>query len=105
MKRRKWMALMLCAGIFMADFSGIPLKVSAEQVEQAETTLDDQGTQKDDGENTELIQETEDENNSEESPIETEPEESAAEDIFLIFTRTMRTIFNRSCVQRIRSLS
>ena len=80
MKRRKWMALMLCAGIFMADFSGIPLKVSAEQVEQAETTLDDQGTQKDDGENTELIQETEDENNSEESPIETEPEESAAED-------------------------
>ena len=61
MKRRKWMALMLCAGIFMADFSGIPLKVSAEQVEQAETTLDDQGTQKDDGENTELIQETEDE--------------------------------------------
>ena len=61
MKRRKWMALMLCAGIFMADFSGIPLKVSAEQVEQAETVLDDQGTQKDDGENTELIQETEDE--------------------------------------------
>ena len=50
MKRRKWMALMLCAGIFMADFSGIPLKVSAEQVEQAETVLDDQGTQKDDGE-------------------------------------------------------
>ena len=80
MKRRKWMALMLCAGIFMADFSGIPLKVSAEQVEQAETVLDDQGTQKDDGENTELIQETEDENNSEESPIETEPEERAAED-------------------------
>ena len=78
MKRRKWMALMLCAGIFMADFSGIPLKVSAEQVEQAETVLDDQGTQKDDGENTELIQETEDENNSEESPIETEPEERAA---------------------------
>ena len=80
MKRRKWMALMLCAGIFMADFSGIPLKVSAEQVEQAETVLDDQGTQKDDGENTELIQETEDENNSEASPIETEPEERAAED-------------------------
>ena len=64
MKRRKWMALMLCAGIFMADFSGIPLKVSAEQVEQAETVLDDQGTQKDDGVNTELIQETDDKNNS-----------------------------------------
>ena len=46
MKRRKWMALMLCAGIFMADFSGIPLKVSAEQVEQAETVLDDQAHRK-----------------------------------------------------------
>ena len=71
---------MLCAGIFMADFSGIPLKVSAEQVEQAETVFDDQGKQNDVGENSDLSQQSEYENNSEESPIETEPEERAAED-------------------------
>ena len=36
---------MLCAGIFMADFSGIPLKVSAEQVEQAERAAEDTTTE------------------------------------------------------------